>query len=175
MEWLRAIAGDMRCGSPCRMSDCGIANCFGVPGIRSWLSAACLLHLGVWENSAEASVFLFVFVRKSGTDGARGGRCAQEMIDMGCLLLFVCTKQTVHPTASLFVRLCVISEGVTTGLQRLLERERCRSPTSSDPHGGDCIGRFAEVCGAMGARTRLLCMLTKCPVRQQSCGSRSLQ
>ena len=61
MEWLRAIAGDMRCGSPCRMSDRGIANCFGVPGIRSWLSAACLLPLGVWENSEEASVFFVRF------------------------------------------------------------------------------------------------------------------
>ena len=38
MEWLRAIAGDMRCGSLCRWSDRGIGICHGgVPGIRSWL------------------------------------------------------------------------------------------------------------------------------------------
>ena len=37
---------------------------------------------------------------KSGTDGARG---AQEMVELAWLPLLVCTKQTVHPTASLFL------------------------------------------------------------------------
>ena len=31
MEWLRAIAGDMRCGSLCRWSDLGIGICAGHP------------------------------------------------------------------------------------------------------------------------------------------------
>ena len=37
---------------------------------------------------------------KSGINGARG---AQEMVELAWLSLLVCTKQNVHPTASLFL------------------------------------------------------------------------
>ena len=44
-----------------------------------------------------------------------------------------------------------------------------------DPHGGVSSGRVAKICGAMAARTRHLCMMTKFPVRRQSYGSSSCQ
>ena len=58
MRWLR---GDMRgFDSLCKLSDRGIDICLGVLGIRSWLSAACLLSSGCLRNFAEAS-FFFLF------------------------------------------------------------------------------------------------------------------
>ena len=109
---------------------------------------------------------------KSGTDDGRRGRCAQEMVVLACGV-----HQTDCPSDSFSLsgRFCVISEGVTTRLERLLERETCWSPASCDPHGGVCSGRVAKICGAMATRTRHLCLSTNFPVRQQSYGSRSLQ
>ena len=155
--------------------DRGIGLCLGVLGIRSWLSAACLLHLGVCENSVEDSDFFVRFcVGKVGRMAREELAVLRKWLKWVPLFLFTQTE-CPSDSFSFWTPLCDRRRWQDQITMTLGNRHMLVSRVLCDPHGGGGTGRVAMICGAMAARTRHLYMLTKFPVRRQSYGSSSCQ